>query len=688
MKHTPLALTCALAAVWGTLPASSLANEPVVVLDPVVVTAAGFEQKIKEAPASISVITREALEKMPMANLGDAVRHLEGISIVGGSGGASDSDISVRGMPGQYTLILVDGKRQGSRETMSRGTGGVQSSFIPPKEAIERIEVVRGPMSSLYGSDAMGGVINIITRKMPKDWHGSFSVGGTLQKHQELGNATEAGFWIGGPLVQDVISLQLFGNYQQRNEDSVYYPKNSTAGNPQTRDSDYTAKLGIKPAANQDLVLEAGHELLSYARTPGKTLAAADATSSTRHERDHWAITHDGRWSFGSTRLALYQETATLKSHENGVESTQGSPKITNTTFDGQLTLPFDQHVLKLGGQYGKQALRGVGNSDTVAGHANNPESVNATTWAAYAEDQYEVTRALSLTGGLRVDHHSTYGAHTTPRLYAVYALTPKWTLRAGVASGFRAPSLRQTAAAYCMTTGGGTAKPGTLCGNPSLKAERSVTEEIGLRYDTDNQQNVSVTLFNNDFNDMVTSFDSGVVDPASPKRNLYVYDNIAKVNIRGVEFSGVYALAKDVKLSGKYTYTDSRRRDSSEKTFSGQSLNGQPLDKTPKHSLMAQLDWTLTEKAAVWMRGTASSKLYWAAFRNGAMGVRTRPASHSLDLGGSYAVTKGLSVNAALLNVTDKIVAVDPRSRAEKLDGNWMVDDGRRLWLTLNYQF
>src|SRR3546814_1694072 len=93
-------------------------------------------------------------------------------------------------MPGENTLIMLDGRRQTTRGTMNRGTGGVQASLIPPLAAIERIEVVRGPMSSLYGSDAMGGVINIITRKVPERLSASVMLGGTVQEDGRYGNST------------------------------------------------------------------------------------------------------------------------------------------------------------------------------------------------------------------------------------------------------------------------------------------------------------------------------------------------------------------------------------------------------------------------------------------------------------------------------------------------------------------
>src|SRR3546814_6130626 len=101
-------------------------------------TAAGCEQRIAEAQASISILTREQLEPRPFTSLEDAVRNVEGVSVVGDS--PNSTDIVIRGMPGEYTLIMLDGRRQPTRETMNRGTGGVQASLIPPLAAIERID--------------------------------------------------------------------------------------------------------------------------------------------------------------------------------------------------------------------------------------------------------------------------------------------------------------------------------------------------------------------------------------------------------------------------------------------------------------------------------------------------------------------------------------------------------------------
>lgn len=147
-------------------------------LSKVVVTAAGFSQAVKDAPASISVISGKELTDKPISGLGPALKDVEGVSVERG-GKSGGYNISIRGMPSDYTLILVDGKRLSQNNSGARpnGFGDVDTNFIPPTSAIEQIEVVRGPMSTLYGSDAIGGVVNIITKKVPQKWGGEVNVG-------------------------------------------------------------------------------------------------------------------------------------------------------------------------------------------------------------------------------------------------------------------------------------------------------------------------------------------------------------------------------------------------------------------------------------------------------------------------------------------------------------------------------
>ena len=171
MSHFKLQpLTLALLAVTSTSVIANTTESEVKnaqQLSTIVVSAAGYEQKIKDAPASITVITAEDFKNKRINSIADALVDVEGVDISPSAGKTGGLNIRIRGMDSEYTLVLVDGRRQNSTGDISpNGFGESNNSFIPPISAIERIEVIRGPASTLYGSDAMGGVVNIITKKV------------------------------------------------------------------------------------------------------------------------------------------------------------------------------------------------------------------------------------------------------------------------------------------------------------------------------------------------------------------------------------------------------------------------------------------------------------------------------------------------------------------------------------------
>ena len=190
-------------------------------------------------------------------------------------------------MPADYTLILVDGKRQSWRDARVNGNRGYEQSFVPPPEAIERIEVVRGPMSSLYGSDAIGGVINIITRKVSKAWSGSLTLDYTAQQHSDQGNSRQAQFFLGGPIKSDLLGIQVWGRYLDRQAD---YDIERTLGFNKARHRDGTLRLSLTPTVDHTILLEAGETRLRNC----DGLSANWATRQQDNNRSHWSISHHG----------------------------------------------------------------------------------------------------------------------------------------------------------------------------------------------------------------------------------------------------------------------------------------------------------------------------------------------------------------------------------------------------------
>ncbi|WP_140918751.1 TonB-dependent receptor domain-containing protein [Limnobaculum xujianqingii] len=681
MKTRSLNTLCLAIISSFTLPAMAAESE-----ETMVVTASGFQQVLRNAPASISVVTREQLEKKPFHNLGDAVKDVEGVSITGS--GTNSQDISIRGLPGDYTLILVDGKRQNSRESRPNGNGGFESGFIPPMEAIERIEVIRGPMSSLYGSDAMGGVINIITRKVGSDWNGAVSMDATLQENSDSGNIYAGNFYLSGPLVENRVGFQLYGYGNYRPEDDIIegYNENDNKG--------VTAKLSFTPTDTQQIILEGGRAIQKRESTPGKSIEAYTVRGSLKqpnpktninNERNHWALTHTGQWDFGFSDISVYQEKTKRSTETHTLDSSTGSwnggysdrkPEITNTVVDAKLTLPLPSNMVTIGGQYQYSEL----NDDSTTGRTT-AEKTDITAWqkSVFIEDEIALLDDLTFTGGVRLDDHETYGDYWNPRGYLVYHLTDEITLKGGVAKAFRAPTLREISPDYGTATQGGA---GIMYGNPDLKPETSVNQEIGIAYDHESGFNAALTLFNTDFKNKLTSYSTGGKDPITGL-NLYTYDNVGKANIKGVEAATTIPLVTNWILGLNYTYLDSKRKSDDEFFTSGESLKGQPLAQTPKHSANAKLTWTVNDDLETYTRVTYTGKQVWAAQRNSYTGPRYRDGFTTVDVGGSYQINKNTQLNLAVLNITDE-TGDDINTNG----GNWIVEDGRRYWAGINVKF
>src|SRR5688572_25159046 len=183
-------------------------------------SASGFDKSASQAPASLTSISSEEIQKKPYRDIADLLQGVPGITT---TIGGDHKEINIRGMGSDYTLYLVDGMKIDSRDTSRLFDGyGQMNAWMPPASAIDHIEVIRGPMSSLYGSDAMGGVINIITRKNSNKWQGSIGTDFTMQEHRDSGDVFQNNFFLTGPLIDNILSMQAYGNYSKRDEDNIY----------------------------------------------------------------------------------------------------------------------------------------------------------------------------------------------------------------------------------------------------------------------------------------------------------------------------------------------------------------------------------------------------------------------------------------------------------------------------------
>ncbi len=637
LRH-PLALFLA------SLASTSLAQE-VKTLDTVVVTASGFEQNIVDAPASISVVPREKLEQGSYKDLHDALRDVPGVILTPSDN--NSRDISLRGMGAQYTLILVDGKRMSTRETQPNGSTGTDQSWIPPLEAIERIEIVRGPMSSLYGSDAMGGVVNIITRKVAKEWMGAVRLETTIQQHDRSGDQHQGNFYLSGPLKDDLLGVALYGVYSHRDEDRVLQGYNKYENRA------LTARFALTPNANHDILLEAGTARQNYAARVNWTRDETEEDSFRKFEREHFALTHNGRWGNG-----LLSETYVQREETKNISRDM---TITNTTFRSAWNKDFGSHFATAGFYYELNEL-----NDTTTNTISDRSDIERWQYALFLEDEWQMTDSFALTLGLRMDKEKTAGVHWSPRIYGVYQLTDNWTVKGGVSTGFRAPSMRQT-----IPDWGATSRGGNMYGNPDLQPEKSLTKEIGLYYQADSGLQAGFTVFHNEFEDKITRVPCPECGPPNSfGRSPTTYTNVDDAVTRGVEASLSANLTDTLSTTASYTYTDSEQK-------SGQ-YKGAPLTQLPRHMFNLSFDWQPTDRLNGWtrlsFRGKESDPTQGASASSS-----IAPSVTLVDFGGSYKFNKTVTMHAGVYNVFDKSV---------RYDDYGYVEDGRRFWLGMDIKF
>lgn len=616
-------------------------------LDDMTVTAAGYEQSVEDAPASVTIITGDELRKRSFRDLTDALRDVEGVTV---NGGANETDISIRGMPADYTLILVDGKRQSARESRVNGNQGYEQSFIPPAEAIERIEVVRGPMSSLYGSDAIGGVINVITRKVSPQWGGSVTYDYSARQHSDQGNARQTQFYLNGPVVQDVLGLQVWGRYLDRQADDDIQRTN---GFSKADHKDLTARLAFTPSVDHEILLEAGATRLKN----GDGLSANWATREQENNRDHWSLSHQGRWGWATSDISFAQEETSRKglASETQTDVLGRKPTVKNSVLDAKLVIPTEHNITTTGLQWNETQL-----TDWNQGLGDKKDyEFSVVQKALFAENEWAMTDTFSLTTGLRMDHHEQYGVHFSPRVYGVWHATDDWTIKGGVAQGFKAPELRAVVEDYAYLR----RNTYVMFGNPDLKPETSTNYELSALWSNRNDLSAGATVFYNDFKDKLST-----VTTAERWNNYIIMDrvNVDKAVIKGVELNGRWDVTPTLAVKANYTYTDSEQK-------SGANA-GAPLALTPEQKANLRGDWTVSDKAQLW----AGVGYYGKEYGN-TLSAEPSPGYTTADIGGSYELTEHISLNAALYNLTDK-----------RLDDETYgtVNYGRTLWASTTVRF
>ncbi|ENO89317.1 TonB-dependent receptor domain-containing protein [Thauera linaloolentis] len=616
-------------------------------LPSIVVTATASARSEADAPASVSVIDGESLRRRPVNDLADAVRGAVGIGL--DSVGLGRRGVSIRGMSSEHTLMLVDGQRINSSAS-AIAHSDFELGWVSA-EAIERVEVVRGPMSSLYGSEALGGVVNVITRSATDRWQGSASGYALINDHGLDGNQYKGGFYLGGPLVPGRLGLNVWGEYRYRD---ALRDAGDAALTALDRQRATTGHVGLSwtPDVRQriDLSASAGNEDQEGLRS---STASPFYKAENEVQRRRYSLSHAGEWDWGSSRVRLYRSTLDRSARRSDGADSTAPNRFTDTVLDGRLGFRAGaSHALTLGAELRRESLEDP--NVTRSGRKSQ------THHALFAQDEILLGERWELVLGGRFDRHEDYGWETSPRAYLLFHPSEALTFKAGAGRGFKAPTLKQLSPEFESRAAMG--GRGIIRGNPDLKPETNRSFELGAAYDR-GAWSASATVFHNDVRNLIETQRQPTC--FEPRRVCLEYENVARVRLRGVELSAGADLSRQWRVDASYTYLDARDR-----------TNGGRLADRSRHRASATVSWMAMDRLATRLQAEYTGAQYRSAAE------RDRPGYTLLHWYVDHELGRSLALHAGIENLTDERLANDDA------DLHGRADEGRRYFAGLTAKF
>ncbi|PAF50643.1 TonB-dependent receptor [Helicobacter sp. 13S00477-4] len=696
-----------------------------------VVSASGFLQDFNQAPASIDLLTPEQLADSPYRDLGEAISLIPGVSTNQEITGATGYTISIRGMPPQYTLILVDGKRQNiTPAAFPNAYDSIFSSFMPPLGAIERIEVIKGPMSTLYGSDAIGGIINIITKKNFTSWHTNIDLSTTIQEDSAFGNLYNIGFWLSGPLDKDKRwGLSLRGRESYRAfvsaKDLTIIPTPSgiekevgrtmIVGGMESNVYDIGGRISYSPSEENYLYFDYDRSSQWLNKYPGTGAYASPANPQT-FTRNNYIFTHLGDYAFGKTDSSIQYNSTDYKGRF--IPKTKSDRGLAGNDFlvNTKLSLPIGMNQVTLGGEYWFSSL-----NDNIFKQTLKTNFIYQNNISLFAENELPITQNLILTLGMRENYNFSFGFNTSPRAYLVYNITDYLTFKGGFSTGYKVPTPAQLVAGPNGISGTSSITR-ILYGNPNLKPESSLNFEISTLIQTD-WFDSTLTGFYNKFNDKIIDGKEG--------KKLNVGDNLPIDNLtcstKGFSTSGITNCFYPINIDEAITY-------GTEVTLSLHPINiaigkigfninyaftktkqtkgkdkGKPLINIPEHNLNASLNYFFRDLLSLYLR----TEFYAKQPKSGPGWLLTsdygvfnydqlKKAYPSLNpyfnnyflfhVGGSYQITKTFKAHFGIYNLLNEKfsdwINVKEGSSTTQVNNFNYIHEGRRYFISLNMDF
>lgn len=609
----------------------------------IVITATRTQTTLTEAPAAMSLITAEDLDLKAIVNVNEAVRQLPGVSLhARGVGGRQV--LSIRGMESTQTLFMIDGRRTAGTDSLF-GHSDFQYNWVPIN-AIERIEIVRGPLSSLYGSDALGGVVNIITKKTLKEWTGSLSTryGSGVEDYNES--------YLSGSIsgsVNDLVSVSLSASHN--NQDKIALDADSQLSELEGKEAiSAYGRVSITPSRSHRLIFDFSITDEDRAGDTNSRGGPPYYEESYDLDKRSYGANYEGVFDDFDIFAGYYYSELDQVNHRTMGVAPSSPQRLKNDGYLLHTVLPVsDFHRVVVGGDIRTETLV----------HPLLPEDGSITYTGIFAQDEWSLNDDLTVTFGVRYDDHENFGTEFSPRAYAVYHFDDQLSLKTGYGHGFRAPTLKESLEEYKFIG------PHSFYGNPDVGPETSDNFEVGLVFEN-NKLRFSTTGFFNKVSDLIVS--ECLANCSARFGRIFTWVNVDETQTKGLESELNFDFSEVFNVSLSHTYMNAKNKISKRK-----------LAERPDHTFQASVSWNIEK----WGLNNIVRAEYMGSV------VQYDSAENAIDVpgytlwhfNGSWKATDLIKVNYGIKNISNL-------SLAEKSSDFGYAERGRTVYIGASLNF
>ncbi len=518
-------------------------------LDEVVVTATRSERALSELPVPVTVIQKAQIKNMGSLRLNDVLGEQTGLAIVSDHG----TGIQMQGFSPEYTLILVDGE-----PLIGRTSGTLELNRIAVGN-IKQIEIMKGPSSSLYGSEALAGVVNIITER-------PIGVNGTITSRYGTNNTFDLGATVN--YKKNKLGLYAFAN---RYSTDGYDLSTDTEGNTVSPFANYTFQSRFTYDFTSRTKFSLSGRYFSEEQESVTNIGTQDAPvllDGTGDVKD-WNVNPVLTHNFSDKLKTTFRFYGSKYATNSLLKYQQDETTYDETYFDQTFNRPEVQVEYFINAK--NSFTLGVGRIWESVEATRYDDKIKYQTNYAYAQYEWQPITKLNVLAGGRFDDHSAYGSQFSPKLSVQYDMLSWLAVRGSFGVGFKAPDFRQLYLNFTNSTVGysvfgsnvlldgiqqleAQGQIDAILVDPStfgaINAETSTAYNFGLKLQPTQKSSINVNLFHNDIKDLI---DTKAVARKTNGQQVFSYYNVASVYTQGAEVDGSYSVLDDVTLSVGY---------------------------------------------------------------------------------------------------------------------------------------